>query len=209
MNKEYRNKISKFSVVKHSTFEGGNAVSKFSKIYSSYVGFASYIASYSKLFNCKIGKFCSIGQYTQIVFGEHPTSKFVSTYPAFYSVTPSTNISFVENNRFEEYSYIDNEKKYFVEIGNDVWIGYGALILSGVHIGDGSIVAAGAVVVNDVPPYSIVGGVPAKVIKYRFDESDINFLQELKWWNRDLSWIHEYADYFDDIKRLRAVLRGE
>jgi len=72
-----------------------------------------------------------------------------------------------------------------IVIGNDVWIGYGVTILSGVTIGDGAIVAANSCVVKDVPPYSIVGGVPAKVIKYRFDDETIGKLLKIRWWDWD------------------------
>ena len=70
-------------------------------------------------------------------------------------------------------------------IGNDVWIGLNATILDGVTIGDGAIVAAGAVVTKDVPPYAVVAGVPAKIIKYRFTESQIDFLLKFRWWEKD------------------------
>jgi hypothetical protein len=73
------------------------------------------------------------------------------------------------------------------EIGNDVWIGDRVVIMSGVKIGDGAIVAAGAVVTKDVPPYAIVGGVPARVIKYRFDEKTIHRLLDLQWWRYDIA----------------------
>lgn len=81
--------------------------------------------------------------------------------------------------------------------------------MQGVTIGDGAVVAAGALVTKDVPPYAIVGGVPAKVIRYRFLESDIQFLMELKWWKKDIEWIKKYADYFADIKQLKIAIERE
>lgn len=74
-------------------------------------------------------------------------------------------------------------------IGNDVWLGANSLVLKGVKIGDGAVIGAGAVVTKDVPPYAIVGGNPAKVIKMRFDDETIGKLMQLQWWNLDLSII--------------------
>jgi acetyltransferase-like isoleucine patch superfamily enzyme len=209
MNLDERNRISKLSKVRGSTFEGANSVAKFSTVVNSFLGFGTYVSSYSKLFNCKIGRYCSIGQKVQVVFGNHPTKKMVSTHPAFYSMVTPTGFTFADNNRFKEYTYIDEDEKYFAEIGNDVWIGYSALIMSGVHIGDGAIIAAGAVVTKDIPPYAIVGGVPAKVIKYRFDEEDRTYLLKLKWWNKDKDWIKNKAVFFEDVAGLRRELQDE
>ena len=85
-------------------------------------------------------------------------------------------------------------------IGNDVWIGLNATILDGVTIGDGAIVAAGAVVTKDVPPYAVVAGVPAKIIKYRFTESQIDFLLKFRWWEKDRKWIQQNYKRFQDIE---------
>ena len=90
-------------------------------------------------------------------------------------------------------------------IGNDVWIGHSAKILEGVTIGDGAIIATGAVVAEDVSPYSIVGGVPAKKIKNRFSDEDIEFLMNLKWWEKDLDWIKKYAAYFESIDKIKQI----
>ena len=100
------------------------------------------------------------------------------------------------------FKYLNSEKKISIEIGNDVWIGSRATILEGVNIGDGVVVAAGAVVTKDVPPYAIVGGVPARIIRYRFDEETIQNLLKMKWWEKDQEWIQNHADDFDDVKQL-------
>jgi virginiamycin A acetyltransferase len=88
------------------------------------------------------------------------------------------------------------EKRNFIVIGNDVWIGANAIILPGVTIGDGAIVAAGAVVSRDVPPYAIVGGVPAKILRYRYTEEQIKKLLKIAWWNWSPEKIAINVDYF-------------
>lgn len=90
--------------------------------------------------------------------------------------------------------------KYMVKIGNDVWIGNGAIISQGVEIGDGAIVAAGAVVAKSVPPYAIVGGNPAKIIKYRFPKEVIDELMRLQWWNWD------EKNIFDERENLEKIV---
>ena len=91
-------------------------------------------------------------------------------------------------------------------MGNDVWIGTGVSIMEGVTIADGTVVAAGAMVVKDTEPYSIVGGVPAKVLSYRFEQDKIDFLLDLKWWNKKAEWIKEHAQYFNDIDKLMEMV---
>lgn len=118
-----------------------------------------------------IGKFCSIANDVKIFLdGEHNT-KNISTYPFGYF------------NNFKTKKRYKTLSKGEVIIGNDVWIGYGVTILSGVNIGDGSIIGACALVNKNVEPYSIVGGVPAKIIRKRFNEETIKKLLKIKWWN--------------------------
>lgn len=87
-------------------------------------------------------------------------------------------------------------------IGNDVWIGARAMILSGVKIGDGAVIAAGAVVTKDVEPYTIVGGVPAKPIRKRFTDEQIDALIKLKWWDKDDVWMRDHAAMFRHVEEL-------
>lgn len=135
-----------------------------------------------------IGKFCSIACGTKFLFNcANHTLNSLSTYtfPLFYEEW-GLDIKDIA-------SAWDN--KGDIIIGNDVWIGYEAVIMAGVHIGNGAIIASRAVVTKDVPPYSIVGGVPAKIIRKRFDVSVIERLQVLQWWNWPISKIREYLPY--------------
>ena len=88
--------------------------------------------------------------------------------------------------------------KFLAEIGNDVWIGSHVLILDGVSVGDGAIIATGAVVTKDIEPYSIYGGVPARLIRYRFSQERINYLLNFSWWNKDEDWLFNHIKEFSD-----------
>lgn len=183
-------------------FEGANRLDGRTTVLNSTLGYASYVSEQSFIKNTHIGRFCCIAPRVVTVTGNHPTSQFVSVHPAFFSTTPQVGFTYVTESKFGDFKYIDSDKKIAVEIGNDVWIGDGVRILEGVSVGDGAIVASGAVVTKDVPPYAIVGGVPAKVIKYRFSEEQISKLLKLQWWNKDKSWIAEHADLFSNVEKL-------
>ena len=121
-----------------------------------------------------IGRYCSIATNLRIFGAEHYTD-WISTSPHFYSE------EFQKKFRTSEISHL-NRSKRCINIGHDVWIGSDVALKKEINIGDGAIIASGAVVTKDVEPFSIVGGVPAKLIKYRFDDDVINKIKELQWW---------------------------
>ena len=165
------------------------------------VGDFTFIASDSLIYNTKIGKFCSIASGVKCGLGIHPSRTFVSTHPAFYSTKKQAQITFADKCYFEE-----NKS---VLIGNDVWIGANAVLLDGIKVGDGAIIAAGAVVTKNVPPYAIVGGVPAKIIKFRFRSDQIEFLMKFKWWEKEVGWLRKNWRLFHNVDEFISHARNE
>ena len=178
-----------------------------SRVYSTYIGYGSGISRDSIMDSVLIGKYTTLGPDIKVITGQHPTSKIVSTHPAFYSVRGQMGFTYVDKTVFNETRFAKDQ--YKVVIGNDVWIGSYTRIMEGVTIGDGAVVAAGAIVTRDVPPYAIVGGIPAKIIKYRFDAETIQKLIGLKWWDKNQAWIKEHADDFEDVEKLLAHLEKQ
>lgn len=166
-------------------------------VVDSYLGNYSYLGENTFIQNTTIGNYSCIGPNVKIGLGEHPVNHFISIHPVFYSLSAQVGVTFATKQYFDEYNPVN--------IGNDVWVGANAIVRSGVTIGNGCIVAAGAVVTKDLPPYSIVGGVPAKIIKYRFDEQEILQLEQLKWWNKDSNWIKANAFRMINIKNLQEL----
>jgi len=139
------------------------------------------VSNCNDIYSLKIGSFCSIGAGTRfLVDVEHPTH-FLSTFP-FDARIAKSNVN------------IGSSSKGNIVIDDDVWIGANALIMSGVHIHQGAIIAAGAVVTKDVPAYAIVGGVPAKVLKYRFSDKIIEKLLKIDYSKMDEKFIKENID---------------
>ena len=158
-----------------------------SRISNVSIGNYSYIGRGSILHNTTIGKYCSISDFCVIGLPGHELNT-ISSSPLFSRVHNGTKSSWVKKDI--------PQVPVSVKIGNDVWIGYRAIIPVNVTIGDGAVIAAGAVVTKDVPPYAIVGGVPAKVIKYRFSPEVIERLLELRYWELPDEEVKKNLDLF-------------
>lgn len=177
-------RISKFALVSNNnTISNKARIYRFVKMKSSHVGDFTYISANTDVENAEIGKFCSIADHCRIGMAKH-TLNNLSTSPVFTEINNALGYSWSEKDCVKK-------KSNRCYIGNDVWIGSHALILGGVKIGDGAVIGAGAVVTKDVPPYAIVGGVPSRVIRYRFNEEIINYLVDLKWWNKPEEFLRE------------------
>jgi len=172
-----------------STLIGNNKIGNNCNIANSSIDAFTYVGYNSAINNTKIGKYCSIGPDFKSGLGKHPTN-FLSTSPIFYSSANSLNLRLTNELAFNEYEPIT--------IGNDVWIGTGVFISEGITVGDGAIIGAGAVVTKDVEPYAVVGGIPARVIKYRFNNIIIDRLLNLKWWEKDMKWIEKNIQLFNE-----------
>lgn len=173
------------------TFDGPVHLSDLAVKGAFEVGAYTYLGPGCDIRSGSIGRFCSIARRVVMAQAEHPTDH-VSTHP----------IVFNPNSAFRTDPYFSAIARRrpvtlpaTVSIGHDVWIGEGVFVRAGVSIGTGAIIAARAVVVKDVPPYAIVGGTPAKVIRFRFSDSVIERLLNSEWWRLDLRGVeHLLAD---------------
>lgn len=182
-----------------SSFEGFNKIYP-NCVFTGKMGYGSYLGPNCQI-SAHIGRFTSIAPFVRTNSGIHPfEAPFVTTCPMFFSTKKQNGHAFADKMMFEE-------RKGYVSIGNDCWIGENVFIAGGHTIGDGAVILAGAVVVNDVPPYAIVGGVPAKVVKYRYDKETIEYLLRIKWWERDVDWLKANWQLLCNIDNLKEVIK--
>ena len=147
----------------------------------------------------KVGKFCSIGGNVIAYLGGNHNTKWITTYP----------FGHIFNNEFQHHGKGHPSTKGDITIGNDVWIGDNVTIMYGVTISDGAVIAANSHVVKNVDPYSIIGGNPARHIKFRFTEDQIKKLLEIRWWDWEISKIRNYVNILcsDDLPNLFRQLK--
>lgn len=186
--------------------EGMNKIGKNSSFFGI-LGYGSIIGD-NCLISAEVGRFSSLGHNFTYTNATHPMhAPHVTTSAFFYSLnnknSPTGEVFAREQIMKEEFRFFDKERKLVNKIGNDVWIGLDVNIIGGVQIGDGAVVLSKAVVTKDVPPYSIVGGVPARIIGYRYDEDTIEFLLRTKWWNNTEGWFKENWKLMNNIDALK------
>ena len=163
------------------------------------LGHDSY--SNSDLSHVRCGNYCSIGENVVFAPSRHPLDRLTTHLETYLGLAWPHDPAAIRRVPFEGIWEP-------VEIGHDVWIGTGAVIMGGVKIGTGAVVAANAVVTKDVPPYAIVAGVPARILRYRFDETIRAALLESAWWEYDVRAWGEEVDWSDAAASLRSVTRA-
>ncbi len=178
--------------------------------FEGHIGYGSYIAAGSVL-SAHIGRFTSIGPNVRSAYGRHPfTLPYVSTSPMFFSLRKQTGGTFATSQCFDELHSANNVPGGpLVHIGNDCWVGLGVTLVDGITIGDGAMILAGAVVTKDIPPYAIAGGIPARIIGYRYDEETIALLLKTQWWNQDEAWFKENWQLLNDMEAFKKAFSSK
>jgi acetyltransferase-like isoleucine patch superfamily enzyme len=176
------------AAIRSSTVHSTSKVEPGSSFLGSTMGRHSFCGYDCEISSADIGAFCSIANHVAIGGGKHPVD-WVGMSPVFYEGRDSVT---------KKFSTFARPEPQRTTIGSDVWIGYRAIIMQGVTIGHGAVIGAGAIVTRDVPPYAIVAGAPAKIIRYRFDESLREALLASRWWEKPDTTLERCADQIRD-----------
>lgn len=193
----FQRSISFSSQVEYSTISGKARVWGHCKVFHSTMGDYSYVGRNSRIIHADIGKFCSIAGETKIGMGTHTLDK-ISTSPIFTESKNGTKHSWVK------VSAVNPFKR--VVVGNDVWIGVRTMVMGGVKIGDGAVIGAGSIVTKDIPPYAVAAGVPAKLIRYRFPQEQIDALLAHPWWNLPEDKLKERIKLFQNSENIDEII---
>lgn len=184
-------KLINIPAIKNCKIDKTSRICSGSHIVDSSMKRYSYIGNFCTVLHTEIGSFCSIADNCTIGGASHPI-EWVSTSPVFHS---GRNIM---NKNFSNHAFEPMKMTY---IGNDVWIGTNCILKSGITVGDGAIIGMGSVVTKSVEPYTIVAGVPAKIIKKRFDDETISKIQATMWWNYNEEKLKQLARNINDVNR--------
>lgn len=191
--------LPKTYMFKDSKLLGRNYLGKKTVIRNTEVGYGSYLNNDCDFTDTIIGKYTSIGTGVRTVLGSHPLDRHAALHPAFYNKSGAMGYTYTTEDSYDEYKFIDKDRKIQVVIGNDVWLGDDVRILSGVSIADGCVIGCGSIVTKDTVPYGIYAGAPAKLIRKRYDDETINALMSLKWWDKGEDFIREHIEEFNDV----------
>ena len=185
-------KIDNKSKISHKAKVYGNV-----QVTHSTMGDYSYIGGNSRIIHADIGKFCSIAGETKIGMGTHTLDK-ISTSSIFTEAKNGTKHSWVKESTVNPFRR--------VVVGNDVWIGVRTMVMGGVKIGDGAVIGAGSIVTKDIPPYAVAAGVPAKLIRYRFPQEQIDALLAHPWWNLPEDKLKERIKLFQNSENIDEII---
>ena len=196
----YRKFLTKLrgAAIKDSTLGYDSKIESGSVFICSSLGEYSYCGYDCNIINTEVGKFCSLSNRVVIGGAAHPMH-YVSTSPVFLSHRDSVKT------KFSKHDFLPRIRTI---LGHDVWVGENAMIKSGVNIGTGAVVGMGAVVTKDVPAYAVVGGNPARILRYRFDQDVVNALLDSKWWDLSFDDLMCLGGYVDRPQLFLEKIKG-
>lgn len=188
---DYSSILSK-TEINNSTIGNYCSIGTLNYVFNSSINNYSYTGLLTSIARTDIGSFCSIANKVSIGATKHPMDS-VSTHPFTYRTEFGSLLG------ADKLSAQDDHESERTELGNDIWVGHGVIIMPGIKINHGAIIGAGAVVTKDIPPYSVVAGIPAKVIKFRTSSENIDKLLSIAWWNWSRDTIKNNINDFDNI----------